>query len=117
MQWAIMISLVMVFLALITNVIAMQYGHGAVRAAVDEAARFGASLGHDTAGCEAKAEEILRGRGGLLRGRLGDGVVVRCTESGGVMMATATGAFEWWAGGLPDVSFTLVGEAVIEEAP
>jgi hypothetical protein len=116
-QWAILISLVMVFLALITNVIAMQYGHGAVRAAVDEAARFGASLGHDTDRCEAKAEEILRGRGGLLRGRLGDGVVVRCTESGGVMTATATGAFEWWAGGLPNVSFTLAGGAVIEEAP
>jgi hypothetical protein len=112
-----MISLAMVFLALITNVIAMQYGHGAVRAAVDEAARFGASLGQNTDECEAKAEEILRGRSGLLRGRLGDSVVVRCAESGGVMTATATGAFEWWAGGLPDVSFTLVGEAVIEEAP
>jgi hypothetical protein len=116
-QWAIMISLVMVFLAMITNVIAMQYGHGAIRAAVDEAARFGASLGNDTTLCEAKAEQVLRGPGGLLRGRLGDGVVVQCTESGGVMTATATGAFEWWAGGLPDVSFTLIGEAVVEEAP
>ena len=112
-----MISLAMVFLAMATNVIAMQYGHGAVRAAVDEAARYGASLGRDADGCEAKAEEILRGRGGLLRGRLGDGVVVRCSQSGGVMTATATGSFEWWAGGLPDVSFTLVGEAAVEEAP
>lgn len=112
-----MISLVMVLLALIANVIALQYGGGAVRAAVDEAARVGAFLGSGPDRCEEHAVRVLRGDGGLLRGTLGDGVSVNCAVVGEVMRATATGSFEWWLGGLPDVEYSIVGEAVIEVAP
>jgi hypothetical protein len=33
------------------------------------------------------------------------------------MRATASGSFEWWIGGLPDVDVEFVGEALIEPEP
>ena len=116
-QWVFMISLVMVLLAMVANVIALQYGGGAVRAAVDEGARVGAFLDGGRDQCEEHAMRVLRGDGGLLRGTLGDSLTVQCTPDGSVMRAIATGTFEWWLGGLPDVDFTIIGEAIIEEAP
>ena len=112
-----MIALVMVLLALVANVVALQYGGGAVRAAVDEGARVGAFLDSDAARCEAHATAVLRGDGGLLRGRLGDSITIDCEPVGDVMRATATGSFEWWLGGLPDVTFTIVAEATLELEP
>jgi hypothetical protein len=60
---------------------------------------------------------MLRGDGGLLRGSLGDTITVDCAPVGALMRATASGSFEWWIGGLPDVDVEFVGEALIEPEP
>lgn len=112
-----MVALTLVLLLGITNLVALQYGQGAIRTAVDEGARYGAFLGNGLAECEDRAETVLRGETGLLRGSIGDSIVVRCEVDGDLMRATATGTFEWWIGGLPDVDVNMVGEAVIEAAP
>lgn len=117
MQWAVMLALTIVLLLGVANLIAMQYGQGAIRTALDEGARYGAFLGNDWEDCEQRAENVLRGDSGLLRGTLGDSISVRCEAVGDLMQATATGSFDWWVGGLPAVDFTMVGEAVLEEAP
>ncbi len=116
-QWAVMLALTMVLLLGVVNLIAMQYGRGAVRTALDEGARYGAFLGNDWEDCERRAEMVLRGDTGLLRGTLGESIVVTCGVVGDVMQATAVGSFEWWVGGLPAVDFAMVGEAVLEEVP
>lgn len=112
-----LISFTMVLLLMTANIIAWQYGRGAVRAAVDESARYGAALGRDANDCQTHAFDMLRGANGLLAGPMGDSVVVACSATTGVMTATATGAFEWWVGGIAPITFTMIGHAVVEEAP
>jgi hypothetical protein len=112
-----MITFAMVLLLMVANLVAIQYGGGAVRAAVDEGSRYGAFLGAGEEACEQRATDMLRGDGGLLRGSLGDTIRVVCAPVAGVMRATATGSFEWWIGGLPDVDVEFVGEALIEPEP
>ncbi len=109
-----MVLLAMALLILLTNVIAFQYGYGAVRTAVDEASRLGARLDGNIADCEFHAEEVLRGRGGLLRGTMGDSIEFDCTIEGAAMVATATGEFEWWFGGVPPINLNIEGRSVIE---
>lgn len=116
-QWVFMITLAIVLLALIANIVAMQYGAGAMRAAADEGARAGALLDHTTADCERRADDVLHGDHGLLQGSLGDGVSVVCSVDGDVMRATAHGAFEWWVGGFAPVPVTVSGEAILETPP
>ena len=112
-----MLALTIVLLLGVVNLIAMQYGQGAVRTALDEGARYGAFLGNDGGDCEQRAEMVLRGDTGLLRGTLGDSITVTCGVVGDTMQATAIGSFDWWVGGLPAVEFTMVGVAVIEQPP
>jgi len=109
-----MVLLAMALLILLTNVIAFQYGLGAVRTAVDEAARLGARRDGAIAEGESHAEQVLRGRGGLLRGTMGDDVQFNCAIEGATMVATATGEFEWWFGGVPSISLNVEGRSVIE---
>jgi hypothetical protein len=112
-----MISFTLVLLLGLVNLVAMQYGQGAIRTAVDEGARYGAFLGNSRDECESRAEDVLRGDSGLLRGTLGDTIVVQCEVDGELMRATATGTFDWWIGGLPSIDVRMIGEAVIEVAP
>ena len=104
----------MTLLILVSNAVAIQYASGAVRTAVDEAARLGARLDGSPAECVDHAEEVLRGRGGLLRGTMGDGIEISCAVAGSVMVATATGEFEWWFGGAPSISVEIEGRSVVE---
>lgn len=116
-QWVMLISFTMVLLLMAANIIAWQYGRGAIRAAVDESARYGAALGRDAVDCQTHGVGMLRGSNGLLAGPMGDSVVLSCADVGGVMTATATGAFEWWVGGIAPIDFSIVGHAVVEAAP
>ncbi|NND01219.1 MAG: hypothetical protein HKN91_00390 [Acidimicrobiia bacterium] len=109
-----MVLLAMALLILLTNVIAFQYGYGAVRTAVDEASRLGARLDGTIEQCESHAEQVLRGRGGLLQGTMGADIEFDCAVDGTVMVATATGEFEWWFGGAPPISLNVEGRSVIE---
>jgi len=112
-----MISFTLVLLLGLANLVALQYGQGAIRTAVDEGARYGAFVGNGQEECEARADDVLRGDSGLLRGTLGDTIVVRCEIDGAVMRAIATGTFDWWIGGLPAVDVRMAGEAVVEVPP
>lgn len=109
-----MVFIAMALLILVTNVIAFQYASGAVRTAVDEAARLGARLDGTVGQCEAHAAEVLRGPGGLLKGTMGDTIEFDCTIEGSVMVATASGQFEWWIGGVPSIDVDIQGRSVIE---
>lgn len=112
-----MLALTMVLLLGLANLVAMQYGRGAIRTAVDEGARYGAFLGNGIDECVDRAEQVLRGDSGLLRGTMGDSISVACELDADVMRATATGTFDWWVGGLPPIDVQLVGEAVVEAGP
>ena len=109
-----MVFIAMTLLILVSNAIAIQYAQGAVRTAVDEAARHGARLDGTVAECEARAEEVLRGQGGLLRGTMGDTISLACAVDGPAMVATATGEFEWWLWGLPGIDVEIEGRSIIE---
>lgn len=115
LQFAVVAFFSMVVFAAVLNLVAMQYQRGAVRFAVDEGARHGATAGFTEGDCEMLAEQILRNPGsGLLRGELGDTVTVQCAPEGTEMVATASGSSRWWFGRLPDIPFTIIGRAVIE---
>ncbi len=115
LQFAVMAFFAMLVFAAAVNLVAMQYQRGAVRLAVDEAARRGASAGHTEADCEQLADSILRADGsGLLRGALGSGIEITCALLGEDMVATAVGSSEWWIGGLPDIDFVVRGQAIVE---
>jgi hypothetical protein len=109
-----MVIIAMALLIMVTNAVAIQYAMGAVRTAVDEAARTGARLAGTPADCAEHGTDVLRGRGGLLRGTMGDSIVISCAVDGPVMVASATGELEWWFGGVPAVSVDIIGRSVIE---
>lgn len=113
-QWVGMVIIAMTLLIMVTNAVAIQYATGAVRTAVDEAARTGSRLDGTPAECVAHGTDVLRGRGGLLRGTMGDSIVINCAVVGSVMVASASGEFEWWFGGVPGVTVDIVGRSVIE---
>ena len=115
LQFAVMAFFTMLIFAAVVNLVAMQYQRGAVRLAVDEGARLGASAAHSEADCEQLSDFILRGEGsGLLRGALGEGIEIDCEVIGSEMVATAVGSSEWWVGGLGDMDFAMEGRAVVE---
>lgn len=116
-QWVMMVALAMLFLTMILNLVAIQYALGAVQTAVDDAARRGSALDGSIGLCVSDANRTLRGDSGLLTGRMGNGLSIRCAVSGDEMVATATGAFEWWVAGLPAFDFTVEGRSVLEPAP
>ena len=121
LQFAVLAFFTMLIFAAVVNLVAMQYQRGAVRVAVDEGARHGASVAHSDVDCERLADSTLRGDdSGLLRGQLGVGIDIDCAVVGTEMVATAVGSTMWWIGGLPDMDFAIEGRAVVEtfeEAP
>jgi hypothetical protein len=114
LQFAVMAFFSMLILAAAVNVVAIQYQLGVVRVAVDEGARHGAAVGSSTDDCRLRAESVIRGESGLLRGALGQDIEVSCRELNGEIIATATGVSPWWIGGLPDDEFVYEGRAVLE---
>ena len=116
-QWVLMIAFAMLFLMMILNLVAIQYGLGALQTAVDEAARTGSVLDGSIGQCVSQGNRALRGDSGLLSGRMGEGVTVTCAIAGNQMVATASGSFDWWVQGLPDFDFNVDGRSVLEPAP
>jgi hypothetical protein len=108
------VALSFVLLVMMTNLIVFQYGRGAVRAALDEGVRRGTRETAAAAECQARAREVVDS---LLRGPMGDGVSISCTETGGRMQAQANVTFRSWVPGIPDWSFQIGATGVKEEAP
>jgi Flp pilus assembly protein TadG len=103
----------LVFVAM-ANLVVFLYARAAVRAAVDEAARAGARADATVADCRDRAQSTLAG---LVGGRLGSQVRVRCEETAGVVRLHADVHLAAWLPGVPDWTFTLVGRATKEWIP
>lgn len=98
-----------VFLAF-ANLVAVQYGRGAIRSALDQGARSGAVVG-STQLCEATARDILSQ---LLGGSMGDSVSVLCHVSDGLMTASGSAVFESWTPLSGDFEIFVSGAAAME---
>ena len=92
------------------NLIAGQYGRGAMRSALEQGARAGAVVG-STSDCESTVDEVI---GQLLGGSMSESLVVDCSTSGALMVASASAVFESWSPLTPDFSIDLSAEAFIE---
>jgi len=108
----------MLVLVVVANLVVFQYGRGAVRTAVDEGARQGARSPTPAATCTQQAQQALDDLLGAGRpGSMGAGVVVRCAEAGGSLVATASGTWQAWLPPVPDWRFTVTASAVLEPPP
>jgi hypothetical protein len=105
-----------IFMAAI-NLIVDEYGKGAVRTAVDEAAQAGSlqgTPGGPLAACQAKATQVMSG---LLNGPFGHGIHITCTLTGGQVTATADGNLPAWLAIVPVDTIHVVGSSPIETNP
>ena len=105
-------GVVLVLVTAILQVIVFQYGKGAVRAALDEAARSAARSPTSVETCQARAANAL---GDLLGGAMGDGVEVSCIDGPDRVTVTANVHFDGWFGSLTDYNATLTASAAKED--
>jgi hypothetical protein len=100
------------------NFIVDQYGKGAIRTAVDEAAQAGSlqgAPGGPVAACQAKASQVMSG---LLNGPFGRNVTIACgINANGQVVATADGTLPAWLQVIPTDPIHVVGSARIETNP
>ena len=99
------------------NVVIDSYGKGAMRTAVDEAARAGSlqgAPGGPVAACQAKAAEVM---GNLLPGPFAASVRITCGIDGGDVVAVATAGLPGLVRLVPTVGVRTVGSATMETNP
>ena len=109
----------LVVLLVATNFVVDQYGKGAVRTAVDEAAAAGSQQGAPggpVAACQAKAAEIMSG---LLSGSFARTVSITCSVNAltGQVVATGTGHFPGWLSVVPAMPLHVTGTAILSQNP
>jgi hypothetical protein len=114
LQYVLAAALSLVVFVLLANVIVDLYARGAVRAAVDEAARAGARVDATVAECAARADDVLAG---LVGSRLRSGVDVACSDTGATVSARAHVRLPGWLVLVPDWRFSIVATAVKERSP
>ncbi|MET0628590.1 MAG: hypothetical protein ABW033_09050 [Acidimicrobiia bacterium] len=114
LQYVLATALSLVVFVLLANVIVDLYARGAVRAAVDEAARAGARVDATPAECAARAHDVLAG---LVGSRLRSGVDVVCSEAGATVSARADVRLPGWLVLVPDWRFSIVATSVKERSP
>lgn len=95
------------------NLIAVQYGRGAVRSALEQGVAAG-SVNGDIGACAAIADDVI---GRLLGGRMGEGIALTCEPVGPRVRASAVGVFESWTFLAPDFEIRMTAEAVVEDVP
>jgi hypothetical protein len=105
-------GIVLVLVTALLQVIVFQYGKGAVRAALDEAARSAVRSPTSVTTCYERAANVLDD---LLGGDMGDGVEVSCTDDADRVTVTASIHFEGWFGALTDYNATLSASAAKED--
>jgi hypothetical protein len=116
-EYVLAVCISMVVLVLIANLIVFEYGHGVVRAAVDQGVREGSRTATPVASCEVAAQQVVTDLLGGREGSMGAGVAITCTQAGGQLDARATGRFKAWLKPVPDWSFTSTATAVVEPSP
>ena len=107
-------ALSMVLLVVIANFIVFEYGHGVVRAAVDQGVRAGARAGAPALACQQAAQGVLNDLLGGAHGSMGRAVTVTCTRRGPDLDARAQAQFTSWLPGLPGWSFQASATAPVE---
>ena len=105
------VALSMLFLAGLLNLIAIQYAHGVVRAALDEGVRVGSVARATERDC---LEGIARVLEDLMSGPLGDDISFSCAEAGGDLVAAADANFAGWFPGMPSLKFSSEVRAIKE---
>jgi hypothetical protein len=108
------ISIGLFALVVLANFITYQYGRGAVRSALDQAARSGSRASSSAGACQARADDTIRA---LLGGPLGDDITITCTDDGQHLTVSATGTFHGWLPIVPDYTFTDTAIAAKEPNP
>lgn len=114
------VALLLVLFDGATNLVLDEYAKGALRTAVDEAARAGAAAGGSLAACE---DEAARVRSGLLRGGYGAHVRVSCgvvdggAGTGGLMVASASGSLPSLLPAVPRLRIAVRGVSVLQGQP
>ncbi len=111
MGFVVAVGLSMLFFVLLTNLMAVQYGRGVVRAALDEGARYGARYTAAADACEDRIEEVLVG---LLGGAMGSGVSYECRRDSSRTRAGAEVVFPAWLPGVPEFRFEMAATAAVE---
>ena len=101
----------MLFFVLLANLMAVQYGRGVVRAALDEGARHGARYGASGSACQDRIREVV---GGLLGGVMGSGVSYRCEGDSIRTRASAEVVFPAWLPAIPEFRFQMAATAAVE---
>ena len=105
-------SFAMIFFAILANFVVIQYGSGAVRAALDEGVRNGARADSGVAVCLATIDDILSS---VLGGPYGDEVSATCQDTGDVMVASAQATFRGFAPLVPDLTIDFEAVAAREQ--
>lgn len=96
----------------LSNYVVFQYGRGALRTAVEQAARSGSRASADVAACEQRGDEALDA---VLGGSLRSGARVECTVVDGEVRAETTATFEGWLDIIPDWTVTVRATAQKEQ--
>jgi hypothetical protein len=112
-QFLLAAGLALILFLALANLVVVQYGRGAVRSALDQGARAGA-ISRDADVCESTASDVVAQ---LLGGRMSDHLVVSCAASGRLMVARGSAVFETWTPLSPDISVSLISEAILERGP
>jgi hypothetical protein len=110
-QFMAVAALSMVFLALVLNLIAVQYAEGVIRAALDEGVRVGAAAPASVDDCRQAINRVMAD---LMSGPLADGITFHCTVLSGLVVASAEAEFPGWIPGMPDFAFTAEVRGVKE---
>jgi hypothetical protein len=110
-QYVIAVAWSFVMLVLVANLLVDMYARGAVREALDDGVRAGASATAPVDACAARTREVISG---LVHGPLLDARVT-CEASGPFVVATAKVSLDSWLPMLvPDWNMTLRAEALRE---
>lgn len=107
-----MAGLALLFFAVLTNLVVMQYALGVATAAVDEGARQGARSLDPTSSCRARAVDTFSSVDG---GAVRSGAQVRCEIEAGWVVARIDGVLDGWAPPVPDLAFTRQARAPLED--
>lgn len=112
-EWMMAVGLSFLFMVMMVNFIAVQYGRGVLRAAADEGARTGARVVSDPVSvCQARENQILDGLGSMA-----GNVQATCVQQGGQIHAQASAQFKGWLPGIPTFNENANAISHAEKAP
>ena len=109
-QFLLASGLALVLFVAVINIVAIQYGRGALRSALEQGSRSGALSG-SVEMCVVTGADVA---GQLLGGRMSDDLAIDCSVVGELMVANASVTFESWSPFMADVPIEMSARAVME---